>query len=250
MASPSWLTDTFAAIMLVIALSCVARLLTSSLRRREVELDADAVHLVMGISMAGMLVPRLDPAPNGVWDAAFALAAAWFAARTVRAWRGNAATGWRCPHPLPHLVESGAMLYMLLAAQNPAPDNTGKSMAMPGMGATAGTGLARFPALALLLAVFMVGYVVWLGDRLTLVSPASTGRAARSADENPAGSSGDLGWITRANARTAARGTAGCGTQPTGHTSASGRTILAPRAAACYKIAMGITMGYMLVTML
>ena len=37
---------------------------------------------------------------------------------------------------------------------------------MPGMGASAGP--AGFPALAVVLALFMLGYIVWTTDRLTI----------------------------------------------------------------------------------
>lgn len=173
-------------------------------------LDTDGVHFLMGVSMTGMLAPRLNPIPIGWWEAVFALAAAWFAARTIRIRHGSAATAWRCPHPLPHLVESGAMLAMLLAAQNPAHGTTDQGMAMPGMGA--GPAPRQFPVLGLFLAMFMVGYVVWLGYRLTLPSPAPVGA--------------------------------------TGHDTVAHATPHAPRLAACYKIAMGITMVYVLITML
>ncbi|MDF3291922.1 DUF5134 domain-containing protein [Streptomyces silvisoli] len=225
MAHPSWLADTFAAIMLAIAVSCAARLLTSWRTRREVELDADITHLAMGISMAGMLTPRLNSLPNSIWDGTFALASAWFAARTIRNWRGDAAHGWRCPHPLPHMVESGAMLYMLLAMRNPAPGDTDRGMAT-GMPRMAGaSGMTRFPTLALILALFMIGYVVWLGDRLT-PAPLTTNTHTRDTANNPADSRTQLTWCA-----------------PTGV------PILTPRLAACHKIAMGITMGYTLITM-
>jgi hypothetical protein len=89
---------------------------------------------------------------------------------------------------------------------------------MGGMG-TALTGTAaRFSPLTLLLAVFMVGYVMWLGNNLSALAPAG-------------------GTTT-----TVTTGTTTTGTARTGY--------LAPRCAACCKIAMGVTMGYMLIMML
>ena len=79
---------------------------------------------------------------------------------------------------------------------------------------------ARFSPLTLLLALFMVGYVMWLGNNLTALAPA-TAATARHHDHGHH--------------------------RPPRH----GRTgYLAPRCAACCKIAMGVTMGYMLVMML
>jgi hypothetical protein len=73
---------------------------------------------------------------------------------------------------------------------------------------------ARFSPLTLLLALFMVGYVMWLGNNLSALAPAPVATTA------------------------------------TGTTITTGTAYLAPRCAACCKIAMGVTMGYMLVMML
>ena len=70
---------------------------------------------------------------------------------------------------------------------------------------------ARFSPLTLLLALFMVGYVMWLANNLT--------------------------------APTLATATA------TGTTTTT-TSYLAPRCVACCKIAMAVTMGYMLIVML
>ena len=66
MAGPYWLAAAFAAVMIVTAAYCAGRLAASRRWRRATELDADALHLVMGIAMAGMLLPALDPLPTAV----------------------------------------------------------------------------------------------------------------------------------------------------------------------------------------
>jgi hypothetical protein len=205
---PSWLAGAFAAAMIVIAFYCASRLALSRLQWRETEFDADAIHVGMGVAMAGMLVPRLSPLPGTVWEVVFAGAAVWFGWQAIRARGGGAPGGWRCPHPVPHLVECVAMLYMLLAAPGSRP--AGAATPMPAMGGPPGTAGA-FPALAVVLALFMVVYVVWTTDQLT-----SMARGAAVSLRQHAGAS----------------------------------LMLAPRLAACYKIAMGITMGYMLTLML
>ena len=172
MAGPSWLADTFAATMLVVAGYCAGRLVISRLWRRETELDGDGIHIVMGVAMAGMLVSRLNPLPTPIWVAGFAGTAAWFCAQAYRAHRGKAVAAWWCPHPVPHLVESAAMLYMFLAVSA-----TRSGGGMAGMGASA-RGAARFPALGLALALFMIGYVVWTADRITPLTAAGPGIAA------------------------------------------------------------------------
>jgi hypothetical protein len=90
-------------------------------------------------------------------------------------------------------------------------------MAMPGMsqGATLGN-----PALTLVFALFMLGYVLWAIDRLAWLSRTSAAAMTRG----PAAVPSSRGVVTV--------------------------PALAPRLAACYKIVMAIAMGYMLVTML
>ena len=80
---------------------------------------------------------------------------------------------------------------------------------------------SRFSFLTLPLAVYLLGYVVWLGDRVTLHAPAL---ATPTGDTRPAIGSGP-GF-------------------------AATQSYLAPRCAAICKITMGITMGYMLILML
>ena len=59
------------------------------------------------------------------------------------------------------------MLYMLLPARSA---DRGAAMAMPGM---SGTSAAGNPALALVLALFMVGYILWTTDHLAALSRVS-----------------------------------------------------------------------------
>ena len=206
MSGPAWLAGGLAILMIVIALYCAARLAISRLRRRNTDRDADALHVLMGVAMAGMLEPRLTPVPITVWRAVFAAAAAWFAWQAIRPARqaGRA----RRAHPTAHAVECAAMVYMLLPVGS-WPSGHGPRMAMPAMsqGATIGN-----PALTLVLALFMLGYVLWAVDRLALLSrtPAAAPVCAQPA----------------------------------------GVPVLAPRLAAGYKITMAIAMGYMLITML
>ncbi len=202
MSSPAWLSATFAGVMLTVAVYCAGRLVVARLRRRPTELDTDAAHITMGVAMAGMLVPGLRVLPAGLWEGVFAAGAAWFGGQALRARRGPASSPWRCPHPAPHVVECAAMLYMFLAL--PA---AGLRAPMGAMSASpAGS---RFSFLPLLLALFLLGYVVRQGDRIT--AQASAGSAASPGPAHHA---------------------------------------LAPRCAALCKIAMGLTMGYMLILML
>lgn len=215
MTGPGWLADILAAVVLVVAAFSAARLIAARGRQRRGEADADGMHVVMGVAMAGMLTPALSFAPKALWLTVFAAAGAWFGGQFLRTRRGQAAGPWRCPHPLPHLIECAAMVFMF-ALPATALSATGEAATGPAGGGMGGMGTALtgaaagFSPLTLLLAVFMVGYVMWLGNNL----PAPAVATATG---------------TIATARTG---------------------FLAPRCAACCKIAMGVTMGYMLIMLL
>jgi Domain of unknown function (DUF5134) len=205
MGGPGWLSGIFAALMLTVATYCAGRLLAARWWHRRTELDTDGAHIVMGVAMAGLLASGLRTLPAGMWEGVFAVGALWFGRQTLRSRRGAPLSSWRCLHASPHLVECAAMLYMFLLL----PPSAARRSLPAGMDAmTAAPNGSRFSFLALLMALFLLGYVVWLGDRLTVGTPALA----------PAGP-------------------------------APGR-YLAPRCAVLCKIAMGITMGYMLILML
>ena len=140
--------------------------------------------------------------------------------------RLTAAGRWRRPTELDtdagHVLMGLAMVGMLVARLRilPAPlPGRGAAVGMAGM--TPPAAESRFSFLALIMALFMVGYVVRVADGLTLHAPAL---AVSSADQHAAGHQP--------------------GRDPVGF------HYLAPRCAALCKIAMGITMGYMLILML
>jgi len=191
------------------------------------------VHVLMGVAMAGMLEPRLGLVPGVAWEAMFGVAAAWFGWQAIRV-RRRRPGGWRCAHPAPHAVECAAMVYMLVPTSSVS---DAPAMAMPGMSgpATAGSN----PAIALVLALFMLGYILWTTDRIATLSRAT-----------PATADGVRGVPVPISARAERdSSTPAPGAAPAAPASAAG-VILAPRFAACYKIAMSIAMGYMLITML
>jgi hypothetical protein len=209
MAGPSWLAGVFAAVMIMVAAYSAGRLAVSRLGGRVTEADADGLHVVMGVAMAGMLVPRLNVLPAGVWAAVFAAAAAWFGWRAIIPPRLRAAGGSQCRFPVPHLIECLAMLVMLLPVRSTRPGGTG--MAMAGMAAPAGLA-GRLPAVVVILVLFMIGYIIWTTDRLASLVRAGHGAARYGGNHGP-------------------------------------RPPLAPGLAACGKIVMSITMGYMLLLM-
>jgi len=211
---PAWLGYLLAAVMIVTAGYCVTRLVTARLRRRPTVPDVDLSHVVTGVAMAGMLVPRLRSVPDGAWEVVFAAALGWFGWRLIRAGRGH---GDRAA-VAPHLVASGVMLYMLLAI-TPAgtvPAAAGTVMAVPPAGAI------RFPVLALGFAAGLFGYAIWVTDRLPALAPVRLLRLPA------AGAAGGAG--------------AGASPRPA--------VPLSPRLAACCEIVTSIAMGYLLMMML
>jgi hypothetical protein len=226
MGGPAWLTAIFAAASLAVAVYCAGRLVVARRGHRPTELDTDGAHVIMGVAMAGMLVSGLRTLPSAIWEVVFAAAAVWFGYRMLQARRGAQSSPWRSSHPLPHLVECAAMVFMFLILPAAAGAAT-RSMSMT-MTATE----SRFSFLTLPLAVYLFGYVVWLGDRVTLHAPApalATAPATAPASPGPRPGYGS--------------GSGSPSPEPA-------HPYLAPRCAAICKITMGITMGYMLILML
>jgi hypothetical protein len=174
MFAPPWLRLALAALMIGIACGSAVRLRAGLRlpRGQRAEADADGLHVLMGVAMAGMLEPRISVLPGIAWLAAFGASAAWFGWHALRSSRGPALSARRCSVPLPHLIESLAMIYMLLPATGPA---TGKPMPGMAMSGTGQSGLAGSSEIvALLLALSMAGYVIWTTATLTLSArPAS-----------------------------------------------------------------------------
>ena len=154
MAGPSWLAAALATVMIATAIYCAGRLAAARLWQRTTEVDADAVHVAMGVAMAGMLLSRLSPLPVTAWEAVFGASAAWFAYRAARSRlpRNAAGSRWQCSHPVAHLVESAAMIYMLAVLPGSWPSWPGRAMAMPGMAggpAAAGGSLSALAVISL-----------------------------------------------------------------------------------------------------
>jgi Domain of unknown function (DUF5134) len=227
---PAWLAGSFAILMIVIAVYCAARLAISRLPGRNTERDTDALHVLMGVAMAGMLEPRLTSVPVTAWRVVFAAAAAWFAWHAIRP--GHQTGGARGAHPAACAVECTAMVYMLVPVGSWSSGHR-PGMAMPGMsqGITIGN-----PALTLMLALFMLGYVLWAIDRLVHLSQTL---APATAHVTFAHSSPQPAQIVPVGAAAASA-----------YPPPTGSPVLAPRLAASYKITMAITMGYMLIMML
>jgi hypothetical protein len=214
--TPSGLLDLLAAIMLAVTAASVARVVAGPLlagrpwRPVREGTDIDVSNVLMGIAMAGMLVPGLATLPNAAWDVLFGLLTAWFAcrawadARNVRALAAD-----RCTL---HVVHCAAMLYMFLAL--------GTAAASGGMGGPAMQTLS-YPTLAGAFVLLLVAYSVWDLNQLS-------------------GRRYILGWA----------GGPATDTVVSGRGPAVRAFLLAPGTRVGWDVVLGITMAFMLVTMI
>jgi hypothetical protein len=262
---PGWVLDVFAAVMLVVAAVSAARL--SAARpwqqaawrqgaRHAALADIDVAHLLMAIAMAGMLTASLRTLPNGAWEVIFAALTAWFGYRVSRDLQVSGVRALTRGHCAPHLVHAAAMLYMFLALAAPA----GHGPGMSGMGAAASTmGTLSVPSLAFVFALLLVGYSIWDLDQLS--GPGATGHyslavarvtpaapvlagAVPAPDplaaitSQPTADQGGVATVTRV--------------EPDAVPARSGglSKVRAPWVATGARIAMGVTMAFMLLIMI
>jgi hypothetical protein len=187
---PTWLFDFFAAVMLAVSVYCATRLGVVQRLHRTLHVDVNVAHVVMGVAMAGMLVPGLNPLGATAWEVIFAGLAAWFTAKSARFFarhglRGRSSDHFHgISHYLTHLVMSCAMLYMYLAGVSAT------TVHATGMVMAPVAGTADFVALPLLfIAVLAVSAVAHL-DSLGRFSPARVAALAAGATHGPASAGG------------------------------------------------------------
>jgi Domain of unknown function (DUF5134) len=166
--TPAWILDALAGVMLAVAGVSAVRLAGARpWRRGTVVADTDVGHLLMAVAMAGMLASGLRTLPAAAWVAIFAVLTCWFGYRVARDARAGGVRALTGRHCTPHLVHSGAMIYMFLALPPLAAAGAG----LAGMGSA---GL-RYPSLAFVLALILAASSVWDLDQLS-------GRRYRLAD--------------------------------------------------------------------
>jgi hypothetical protein len=223
---PSWLAYGFAAVMVTVSVYSIGRLAVSRRWGRRNHTDVTVSHLLMGVAMVGMLVPRWKVLPDGLWEVIFAVNALYFLALSVRFVGRHGFEGTdddnvhHLSHYLIHVVTGCAMLYMYwLGMPITAPSGIGMSMSGPPTG-------SGDPGLTLLIIVILIASAVWQLDSVSRFSPRQLALSAVGAGSAGTGSGGS--------------GTSGAG---------SGQRWLAPRLELACHIAMCVTMGYMLVLM-
>ena len=242
MPHPTGLAYGFAVVMVGVSLYCVAWLIVATRRRLQNHVDVNISHVAMGLGMAGMLVPRLNLLPDGLWEGIFVVIAAWFAYEGVRFVTGKLAArdetaSHGLSHYLIHLVMALAMLYMYFAAKPvTVAGGSGMNMTVP-TGAT-----ANFGGLPLLFIVVVFVSAVWQLDGLSRYAPSDNAllRVGAISDTGAGGARGS--WEPAELPRLDV-------TSPPDAGSAPGPS-QAPRLEMGCHIAMCITMGYMLILLL
>ena len=162
MLTPVWILDALAGLMLAVAGVSAARLAGARpWRRGTVITDTDIGHLLMAIAMAGMLAAGLRTLPGVAWVIVFGVLTCWFGYRVALDARAGGVRALAGRHCMPHLVHSGAMIYMFLAL----PPLAAASAGVAGMG-SAGQAL-RYPSLAFVFALVLAASSVWDLDQLS-----------------------------------------------------------------------------------
>jgi hypothetical protein len=114
---------------------------------------------------------------------------------------------------------------------------------MPGMGGNA----VSMPGLALILAIFILGHAVWTADRLARLSRSDAAEPAPR--DTPGPPLRITSTMTAARPGSTAQVLVARDSAISRSAQLSRPQMLAPRLAASYKIAMSITMVYMLMLM-
>ncbi|MGH3251794.1 MAG: DUF5134 domain-containing protein [Trebonia sp.] len=265
--TPAWVLDVLAALMLVVVAISVVRLgLARPWLKGAAVTDTDVSHLLMGIAMAGMLASSLTTLPTGAWEVISALLTVWFGYQVVRDARSNGVRALAGGHYAPHLVHGAAMLYMFLALA--APESGGSGMG--GMGGGPAMPTLRYPTLAFVFALILIGYTVWdidqlsgkrysrVGATLSLAGvpagvPAVGGPALADAEPGTLASGAVPSGVPaqRAETGTASVQTTDAGPAPAGTAAGAGTAwLLSAGTTVGCRIAMGVTMAFMFFIMI
>jgi hypothetical protein len=249
MSTPAWVLQIFGAVMLLVAEVSAGQLVVvrAWTRRGGASADIAVSHLLMGIAMAGILVPGLSILPNAAWEVVFAVMTAWFVWCLQRESRRRGAATVARGHYAPHLVQSAAMLYTFAVLAGPSAEGSGMSMpgtsGMSGMagGPSGGMPAPHAPALALIFALLLVAFTVHDLDRQAGVDGYFHVVGRRYV---PAGSA-----LTVAAARPASGAEpVAPRARPAAYTAE--RLLLAPAVVKGCQVAIGVTMAFILIIMI
>jgi hypothetical protein len=225
---PAWILEIFGAVMLLVAEVSAGQLVVAhTWTRRGTDDDIAVSHLLMGIAMAGILVPGLSALPNAVWEVVFAVMTAWFIWRLRRESQGRGAAAVARGHYAPHLVQSAAVLYLFAALAGPTVSGTGGMSGMAG-GSSGSMPTLSTSTLALIFALLLIAFTVHDLDR-------------------PAGVDGYFHMVGRRSV-TAGSGLAAAAAGPVAYTAE--RLLLSPAVVKGCQVTIGVTMAFILIIMI
>jgi uncharacterized membrane protein YgcG len=220
--------------MASVSVYCIGRLALARRFGRRCHHDVNVSHVVMGLAMVGMLVPRWNVIPNRVGEVVFGILAVYFLAMSVRLVSRNGFRGadddhlHGISHNLIHMVMACAMLYMYWLGM-PLTASSRAVMSMSGLPTGAGD-----PGLTLLIIVVLFASAVWQLDSISLFAPSR-----QLVLSTVGGGSGDGGSGGGSSGGGGAGGVGGRSEWPW----------LAPRLEVACHVAMCLAMGYTLVLM-
>jgi Domain of unknown function (DUF5134) len=173
MSIPAWILEIFAVVMLLVAEVSAGQLVVARAwtRRGGTGAGITVSQLLMGIAMAGILLPGLSTLPNAAWEVVFAVMTTWFVWCLWRESLGRGAAAVARGHYAPHLVQSAAMLYLFAALAGPSVAGSGMSMSgtggMSGMagGSSGGLPTLHAPTVALIFALLLIAFTTRDLDR-------------------------------------------------------------------------------------
>jgi hypothetical protein len=266
--APPWLPNILAVVMLVLAAYSVWRIAIARVENLATDYEADALHALSGLALAGLLVRWMDLLPRGLWTALFIAAAAWFAGRALYSVRDGAEAGTgagtrdadragaepgtgrfgslppQARRLLAYAAASLIMVYMFVAGVAPSTlsGSTAGEYTMAGMPDMIKDTTISYPTLGLLLTAVMAGYAVVAMDRIAPVrGPGAAGAGASRRFDAPVPSSAAEGSHSAAAdrpPRTAASASASASAL------SLGPLVFAPRTVECCRILLCITAAY------
>lgn len=243
MSIPVWILAIFGAVMLLVAEVSAGQLVVARAwtRRGGTGADIAVSHLLMGIAMAGILLPGLSILPNAAWEVVFAVMTAWFVWRLWRECRGRGAAAVAHGQYAPHLVRSAAILYVFAALAGPSAAGSGMSMSglggMSGMtgGSPGGMPTLHAPTLALIFALLLIAFTVHDLDRRAGVDGYFHAAGPRFVPGGSTLAATPAGPVTP---------------RRPAHAYTAERLLVSPAVVKGFRVATGVTMAFILITMI
>lgn len=163
MNAPSWLSSLISLLALAVAGYSLWRLLIHRTFDRTTDSESDALHLLAGVAVAGLVSQWAHTLPRAVWTTLFVLVGAYFLVRAALVWD----TPGRRRGPLGAAACCAVFLYMFAAGVAPSTLNgsTAGQVTMAGMPGMILDRTVAYPAIGLIFVVAIAFGAVLLVNR-------------------------------------------------------------------------------------